>query len=385
VLGSYFTPDYFDCVADAAVREPLQQIAREINQDLDYFAQILEKHGAQVLRPPLPSQEQFVQHWKHTGQFPTPPLQPRNYHAVIGHDVYQLDRATEADLINAILPAPAVDLVAQNQEFFQTESARHRDCYNSTTDTWYRKQKYQELAGPDWPTFDQYVQGDRSGITAIQQELASFETALQYETKEFGCLQAPNIFPVNGTLYVDAPEYFDYQQWAQHHVNFSGRVIQINSGAGHTDGCFVVVGQQVIIGVVPGIDYAQTFPGHRVVASASSYAAAVARRADVSGYLNRSWWVPGEENNQQLINYVDQYMQDWTGTAYETSFDLNVLALDEKTVCMIVCDPEIVKQLNSFGIHVIEIPWRHRFFVDCGLHCLTLDLYRENDKTVADF
>ena len=241
------------------------------------------------------------------------------------------------------------------------------------------------MAGPDWPDFDRYVQGDRSGIPAIQQELASFDTALQYETKEFGCLQAPNIFPVNGALYVDAPEYFDYQQWAQRHVKFPGPVVQITTGAGHTDGCFVVVGQQVIIGVVPGIDYVQTFPGHRVVASASSYIDAVARRADVNGYLNRSWWVPGQETNQQLINYVDQYMQDWTGTAYETSFDLNVLALDEKTVCMIVCDPEIVKQLNSFGITVIEIPWRHRFFVDCGLHCLTLDLYRENDKTIADF
>jgi hypothetical protein len=355
----------------------LAQIAQEINQDLDYFAQVLHQHGAEVLRPPLPSREEFVQHWNKTGQFPTPPLQPRNYHAVIGHDIYQLDHASEADWINSILPAPAVDLVAKNQEFFQTQCQVNQDCYNSQTNTWYRRQKYQDLAGPDWPAFDCYVQGDRSQIPAIQQELASFATALQYETKEFNCLQAPNLFPVDGNLYVDAPEYFDYRSWAQQHVEFAGNTVQINTGAGHTDGCFVVVGQQVIIGIVPGIDYAQTFPGYQVVASSSSYADAVTRRADINGYLDRSWWVAGQEHNTQLINHVDQYMRDWTGTAYETSFDLNVLALDDHTVCMIVCDPDIVQSLNSYGIDVIEIPWRHRFFVDCGLHCITLDLYRD--------
>jgi hypothetical protein len=377
ILGSFYGPEYFDFIADSAIREPLKQIAQEINKDLDYFADILREHGAQVLRPPLVSVDDFETHFLQHGSFPTPPLQPRNYHTVIGNRIYQLEHASEADLINTVLPETATDLTQVNHEFFQAQCEANQHCYNADHGVWYSRKKYLELAGPDWPSFESYVQGHRGSLPSIQAELETFGNVLAYETKEWGPIQAPNIFPVGNRLYVDAPEYFDYVSWTQKHIEFDRPVIQINTGAGHTDGCFVVLGQKVIIGVVPGIDYEQAFPGYRVVASSASYADAVQRRVTQGGYFNRSWWVPGQEHNQSLINYVDRYMQDWTGTAYETSFDLNVLALDEQTVCMIVGDPEIVKQLNAFGIRVIEIPWRHRFFVDCGLHCLTLDLDRE--------
>lgn len=375
ILGSFYGPEYFDFITDPAIREPLAQVAQEIQADLDYFASVMHQHGCQVLRPPLIGRQAFQKHFLEHGSFPVPPLQPRNYHTVIGDKIYQLDHGHECDQINSVLPEPAVDLVQANRDFFQAQCQANWLCQHAGT--WYSREKYQALAGPDWPDFEQYVQGDRGQLPAIQAELAGFAEALTYETKEWGPIQAPNIFPVDGALCVDAPEYFDYISWAQDHMHWTGPVVRVNTHAGHTDGCFVVLGQQVIIGVVPGIDYAQAFPGYHVVGASPSYADAVQRRTTQGGYFNRNWWVPGQEHNGQLINYVDQYMQDWTGTAYETSFDLNVLALDEQTVCMIVTDPDIVTQLNSLGITVIEIPWRHRFFVDCGLHCLTLDLDRE--------
>lgn len=377
-MGSYFTPDYFDFILDPAVREPLAQISQEINEDLDYFELVLVQHGAEVVRPVLINKAEFIEHWNLHGQFPTPPLQPRNYHTVIGNNIYQIGTTEEAKYISTVFPTGTViDLSEKNQQFFKNECLLNIRCHNAKTTTWFKKEKYHELAGPDWPDFYDYVQGSRSDNVAIQQELEQFANDLCYESKEFSWIQAPNIFPVNDKLYVDTPEYFDYVAWAKNNIEFGGEIVAINTGAGHTDGCFVVLGQQVIIGTVPGIDFETAFPGYRVVAASDSYLDAVKKRKTIGGYLHKTWWVPGQEHNQPLINHVDQYMEDWTGTAYETSFDLNVLALDEKTVCMIVCDPGVVEQLNSFGITVIEIPWRHKFFVDCGLHCITLDLYRE--------
>lgn len=377
ILGSFYGPEYFDFIADPAIREPLKQIAQEINEDLDHFAGVMRDHGCQVFRPPLISVDDFKIHFQQHGSFPPPPLQPRNYHTVIGDKIYQLEHGHECDLINSILPEPVVDLAQANHDFFASQCQDNQHCRDANTGTWYSREKYESLAGPDWPSFLDYVQGQRGHLPAIQKELARFAAVLAYETKEWGPIQAPNIFPVDGRLVIDAPEYFDYESWARKHTQWSGPVVRINTHAGHTDGCFVVLGQQVIIGVVPGMAYDQAFPGYHVVAASPSYADAVQRRLTQGGYFNRSWWVPGQEHNRQLINYVDQYMQDWTGTAYETSFDLNVLALDDRTVCMIVSDPDIVAQLDQLGIQVIEIPWRHRFFVDCGLHCLTLDLDRE--------
>lgn len=377
ILGSFYGPEYFDFIADAAIREPLQQVAQEIQADLDYFAGVMQEHGCQVLRPSLISRSEFQKHFLEHGSFPVPPLQPRNYHTVIGDKIYQLDHGHECGLINSVLPAPPVDLISANRNFFQVQCQRIQHCQDPHTGIWYSREKYQDLAGPDWPSFEQYVQGHRGSLPAIQAELAGFAQALSYETKEWGPIQAPNIFPVDGRLCVDAPEYFDYEGWVRDHMHWDGPTVRINTHAGHTDGCFVVLGQQVIIGVPSAMTYQQAFPGYRVVVASPSYADAVQRRSTQGGYFNRNWWVPGQEHNDQLINYVDQYMQEWTGTAYETSFDLNVLALDDRTVCMIVLDPDMVEQLNRLGITVIEIPWRHRFFVDCGLHCLTLDLDRE--------
>lgn len=377
ILGSFYGPEYFDFITDPAIREPLTQVAQEIQEDLDYFASVMREHGCQVVRPPLMDPHEFQKYFLEHGSFPVPPLQPRNYHTVIGNKIYQLDHGQECGLINSVLPEPAVDLTQANHDFFHAQCLANQHCRDVGTGTWYSREKYQALAGPDWPAFEDYVQGHRGQLPVIHKELAGFAAVLAYETKEWGPMQAPNIFPVDGRLCVDAPEYFDYASWARDHMGWDGPIVRINTHAGHTDGCFVVLGQQVIIGVVPGIDYAQAFPGYRVVGASPSYADAVQRRTTQGGYFNRSWWVPGQEHNGQLINYVDQYMQDWTGTAYETSFDLNVLALDDRTVCMIVTDPDIVSQLDRLGIAVIEIPWRHRFFVDCGLHCLTLDLDRE--------
>jgi glycine amidinotransferase len=42
-----------------------------------------------------------------------------------------------------------------------------------------------------------------------------------------------------------------------------------------------------------------------------------------------------------------------------------------------VNNKEINEFLKKHKIEPIHIPWRHRYFFDGGLHCLTLDLKRD--------
>lgn len=378
MLGCYFPEDYFDCVLDTDIRNSLKKIAKEIREDLDFYQQVLESHDVKVIRPSIPTKQCFVDAWRQDGKFLSPPLQPRNFHSVIGHNIYQLTTAEEAAYINAVLPGEIVDLSESNYQLFAKGCQENQDCHDPITDTWYCRQKYQDLAGPDWPRFRDYVKGSRSSIPAIQQELALFQETLCYETKEFTPLLAPNLFPVDGRLYVDCKEYFDYGSWAKLNIDFAGDIITLNTKAGHTDGFFVVLGHNVIIGIEPGIDYDKFFPGYRVVRASDSYQETMIKRKIVGSPMLKKWWVPGEENNTKLTNHVDTYMQNFVGTAYETSFDLNVLAINQDTICMVMCDSMVTESLNDYGIEAIEIPWRHRFFVDCGIHCITLDLYRED-------
>jgi hypothetical protein len=141
----------------------------------------------------------------------------------------------------------------------------------------------------------------------------------------------------------------------------------------------VILGQRTILGIDPLIDYARYFPGYHVIGvPPESYQNHLDDFLLMKQQVDGRWWVPGEEHNQPFINFVEQYLHDWTGHVHETVFDVNVLALNPETVCVSNHNPDIFAKLQQRGIDPIVVPWRHRFFVDCGLHCLTLDLHRGN-------
>jgi hypothetical protein len=376
ILGSYYTPDYFSFIRDPLVREPLMQIAQEINEDLDYFEQILSSHGSTVLRPELISVHDFIEFFHTHKFFAPPPLQPRNNHSVIGDSIYQLSR--DRNTINNCLfryNDNIISLVDSNTEIFTMSLAQNQYAYNSSVDTWYRKEKYQELAGGDWPTFENYVNGDRSTIPFIQEELKYFENSLCYETKELGPLEGPNIFPTDEALVVDSNEYTDYRSWAIENINYNKSIQVINTSAGHTDGCFTVLGNKTIIGISPLIDYSTCFPGYHVIPVTHSDYMEHVERSWAEGTGGR-WWVSGQDPTQPLIDHITKYMKSWTGHSYETAFDVNTLSINPETVCVINSRVDLTSQLKGRNIDCITVPWRHRFFVDCGLHCITLDLNR---------
>jgi hypothetical protein len=385
VVGNYYTPDYFDFITLPAVSDPLKRIAEEVNQDLDYFCEFLRSQGCRVIRPGLPDRALFEEYHATTQQFLMPPLQPRDSHTVVGSKLYCMEGYPLVDTFikNALLEYNSqdyVDLSEKNQKFYDCSMNANRVHYNQSTNTWFSKQKYLELAGPDWPVFSDYVQGHRTALPDIQNELMYFEQALRYETKELHPLQGPNVMPLNDRLIVDANEYCNYVDWAQQHMDCANRtVVQINTKASHTDGCFVILGHGVILGIDPLIDYGQTFPGYRVIpVPLGNYQDHLDNFFVMKQQVDGRWWVPGQEHNQEFINFVELYLKDWTGHVYETVFDVNVLAVNPDTVCVANHNPEIFNQLKQNGIDPVLIPWRHRFFVDCGLHCLTLDLHRGN-------
>ena len=58
-----------------------------------------------------------------------------------------------------------------------------------------------------------------------------------------------------------------------------------------------------------------------------------------------------------------------------------MLVLDERHCCVSQQDNEIVNAfLKKHNMEPVYVPWRHRYFWDGGLHCITLDLYREGTQ-----
>ena len=71
-------------------------------------------------------------------------------------------------------------------------------------------------------------------------------------------------------------------------------------------------------------------------------------------------------------------MNHWVGYVEESVFDVNMLVIDEKNViCNNNCNPLVIDAFNRHGITPHVINFRHRYFWDGGLHCITSDLHRE--------
>ena len=74
-----------------------------------------------------------------------------------------------------------------------------------------------------------------------------------------------------------------------------------------------------------------------------------------------------------LTDFVDDYLKKWIGYMEETIFEMNMLSINENTVLSLNYSKEIHDQLKSVGIEPIYTKFRHRYFWDGGLNCLTLD------------
>ena len=60
IVGRAYTPDYFDFIDNIQVKNQLQQILAETNEDLDNLQKTCEQYGAVVKRPSLPDKDQFM-------------------------------------------------------------------------------------------------------------------------------------------------------------------------------------------------------------------------------------------------------------------------------------------------------------------------------------
>jgi len=91
------------------------------------------------------------------------------------------------------------------------------------------------------------------------------------------------------------------------------------------------------------------------------------------------WWVPGEENNDALTECVENWLDNWVGYVEETVFDVNMLVIDEKNVIVNNENDKVFSAFERHGVTPHVCNFRHRYFWDGGIHCITSDLEREGE------
>ena len=159
--------------------------------------------------------------------------------------------------------------------------------------------------------------------------------------------------------------------------NYRAHVLAID---GHADGAFCPVKPGLIISFVGKEHYKDTFPDWEIVEVFGEGWEKIQPFIELKKKNRGKWWIPGEEKNDELTDFVEGWLSDWVTYVEETVFDVNMLVIDEKNV---ICNGYNEKVFDAFERHGVTphvINFRHRYFWDGGIHCITSDIAREGEQ-----
>ena len=162
-----------------------------------------------------------------------------------------------------------------------------------------------------------------------------------------------------------------------------GFKVHISHRGYHNDGAFTIVKPGCIVTLYDEQDYATEFPGWDVLYLPDQSWSKVDPFMQMKNKVGGRWWLKGEEHNNELINFVNTWLNDWVGYVEETVFDINMLTIDQNTIICNNYNKEVFAHFKKHKVEPIIFNFRHRYFWDGGVHCITQDLYREG--TMEDY
>ena len=197
-----------------------------------------------------------------------------------------------------------------------------------------------------------------------------------YDKNYSGAIDTARIVRVGKDLFWGYdPKEGDISEYIKNFENEGFRVHLVERNY-HSDGVMCVVKPNVIVSLRNIQNYEKTFPNWDILELSDD-----PRLPDNFNDLKENnkgrWWLKGEEHNAELITFIDKWLNHWVGYVEETVFDVNMLSIDENTI---KCNNYNKKVFDFFKKHKVEpiiFNFRHRYFWDGGIHCITQDLYRE--------
>lgn len=315
VVGASYPPELYDYIKNEKVRKIFYKIAEETEEDYQKLISLLEKFNVQVLRPDMTGVNEYNQYCIKENITINKPsqMQPRDYTLMLGSKFCFSERVIGFENIISHI---------KSQGNIILKSAFHQNLNGAMT----------TRLGKDL-----YV-GTLSSSTPRTHKSIKFDLE--------------NIFR----------EY---------------RITTVDT-QGHADGTFCPVRPGLLFTIMnfDGM-YEKTFPGWEVVSIVGESWDKVRGWINLKNKNRGKWWVPGEELNDDFTSFVETWMSDWVGYVEESVFDINMLVIDINNVIVNGYNEKVFDAFARYNITPHICNFRHRYFWDGGIHCITSDLDRE--------
>ena len=426
-LGRSYPPEFYSYIKDARVRNVFEKIAIETEEDYQKIISKLEEFDVEVLRTDIKTDDLQLYLDEGGKSLPAPPMTPRDFTAMVGNRFF-MPSERYADDVN-----PRGFLAQLTNEMSLKEMCNTLDTFPDI------KTYLFDVLLPGRPVkvTPTSAMALRSKIakTLSSKQLLSMlgnenlkELIIQAQTNTIG---SNNKFPNFKSVYalktirdrllkegneIVSDTYINsammtrigkdlyhglgnvlnlitkeqsQRRWEELFPDYRNHAVYI---PGHTDGSFFVVKPGLIVSLKPPEFYKDSFPGWEVVhlenqgwhsdvkyhkMKKNQFAPQI---KSLTVPTQRRYWIPGEETNEAFHDYITNWMDHWVTYVEETVFDTNMFVIDEHNV---ICNNENDQVFEAFERHGITphvINFRHRYFWDGGLHCITSDLHREGTR-----
>jgi hypothetical protein len=357
VVGCSYPPEFYSWIKVPHVRSLFEKIATETEEDYQGIIKLLEKFGVEVLRPNL-TETALVD-----GKFVPPPMTPRDFNVMIGKTFYNNYGFDFKTFYSNVKDSNWPDC-EHLENFYDLPESIKNEC------------------------IDTFKLNDR--LNAFH----DYSLILDRIKKQGNTINNfTNVQEINGAMVsrIGRDLYFGTRSYDQSIPDIQRLVNQefpntrnhvVNTG-GHQDGTYCPVAPGLIISLRDVPTYKDTFPGWEVVYLPGQRLYDLQPFLDLRSKNKGKWWIPGFEYDSSVVDVVETWLGHWTGYVEETVFDVNMLIIDPKNVAVFSYNKQVFDALDRYGITPHIVPFRHRYFWDGGIHCVTSDLHREG--TMQDF
>ena len=363
LVGKTYPPEFYSWVTDSATRARFEKLAEETEEDYQVLIKLLtNKFGVRVMRPEFPDDLNGL----YIGnKWVQPPTAPRDYFLMI-QDKFWIPDVPNASHAWSVF-------YRQNRLSWWDDFVRPDDFYTA----------YPEFADDIRTKFIKFKHNDQLHLDAklnfynhVYDDIQAHGNEIVNTDLDFinGCF----VSRIGRDLYFATQTYYDDKQAILNQVNqlFPATNNRVVNAGGHGDAVYCPVTPGLIISLNDVPTYADTFPGWEVVYLPPSNYSHM-KEFEVSMKRNKGrWFMPGFEKDNNLINMVDHYFDEWVGQVSETVFDVNILIVDPKNIVVSTHNAQVEEACARHGIEVHVVPFRHKYFWDCGIHCVTNDLNR---------
>jgi len=363
LVGKTYPPEFYSWIKNAQTRRQFEKLAEETEEDYQALVTLLEnKFGVTVFRPEFPADwsELYID-----GKWVQPPTAPRDYFLMIENKFWvpSVPNASHAWSV----------FYRQNKESWWPDYVRPSDFYSALPE--YAKDIGEKFA--KFNAVDQRHLDSKLGFYShVFDHIKDQGNEIVYTELDFinGCF----VSRIGENLFFATQTYQDDKHAILSSVNslFPQTSNRLFNAGGHGDAVYCPIAPGLIISLNDVPTYADTFPDWEVVYLPPSNYSHM-REFETSMKRNKGrWFMPGFEQDNNLIHMVDHYFDEWVGQVSETVFDVNILIVDPKNIVVSTHNDLVEDACQRHGIEVHVVPFRHKYFWDCGIHCVTNDLNR---------